>query len=424
MNLARVREMVQDLNRTNSSTDKLNTLKQYPDCKNILLYTYHPLWKYNVSSDNCKKQSNLVGKQYYTDILELLDALRNREHTGHDAIKEVNAFVAENADFAELIWGILDGNLKCRIDVKLINKAYPGLIPEFNVALCDKYTEKSDLSGEWYISRKLDGVRCIAVKRGTEVKFYSRAGNEFETLANLVPDVLAICPYDFVLDGEICLVDESGKEDFIGVVSEIKRKDHTMKNPKYYVFDYLTHGEFFSGENIHLFSNRYKLLVSCRTDYNRSSIRHITILEQMPYTLDQFELMQQKAIDNEWEGLILRKDVPYEGKRTKNMLKVKVFQDAEYIVKDIISGPIRYIKDGKDTEEIMLSAICIEHKGYKVNVGSGFSIEQRKAFYADPFLIIGKTILVKYFGESRNKNLELSLRFPTVKHIYENGRNV
>ena len=50
--------------------------------------------------------------------------------------------------------------------------------------------------------------------------------------------------------------------------------------------------------------------------------------------------------------------------------------------------------------------------------------EQRIQYEANPNLIIGKTITVQYFEESKNQQGELSLRFPTVKHVYENGRNV
>ena len=34
------------------------------------------------------------------------------------------------------------------------------------------------------------------------------------------------------------LLMSNGVEDFQGIMKEIKRKDHTIKNPKYKVFDY------------------------------------------------------------------------------------------------------------------------------------------------------------------------------------------
>ena len=72
----------------------------------------------------------------------------------------------------------------------------------------------------------------------------------------------------------------------------------------------------------------------------------------------------------------------------------------------------------------MLSQVFIEHKGYKVAVGSGFSQEQRIKFHNDPSLIVGKLITCQYFEETQNQDGEWSLRFPVIKHIYDGKRNV
>ena len=84
----------------------------------------------------------------------------------------------------------------------------------------------------------------------------------------------------------------------------------------------------------------------------------------------------------------------------------------------------RVIRDGKEVVIPMMAQAYISHKGYEVAVGSGWNQEQRIKYEANPNLIIGKTITVQYFEESKNQQGELSLRFPTVKHVYENGRNV
>ena len=67
--------------------------------------------------------------------------------------------------------------------------------------------------------------------------------------------------------------------------------------------------------------------------------------------------------------------------------------------------------------------VVIEHKGYRVDVGSGFSVEQRRQYYRNPEAILGKQITVQYFEETANMNGGISLRFPTVKAIYETVRN-
>ena len=133
--------------------------------------------------------------------------------------------------------------------------------------------------------------------------------------------------------------------------------------------------------------------------------------------------MFDKATENSWEGLMLRKNNGYKGKRSKDLLKVKKFYDEEYKVIDLESNKIRYIKEGMEVEEEMLSNIIIEHKGNKVGVGSGFTIDERKNYHKNPEEILGKTVTIQYFEESKNKDGEYSLRFPVLKHIYENGRN-
>ena len=84
----------------------------------------------------------------------------------------------------------------------------------------------------------------------------------------------------------------------------------------------------------------------------------------------------------------------------------------------------RVIREGKEVVMPMLANVIIEHKGYKVSVGSGWSQDQRIRYQAKPEELIGKTITVQYFEETKNQQGDLSLRFPTVKHVYVNGRNV
>ena len=49
---------------------------------------------------------------------------------------------------------------------------------------------------------------------------------------------------DWVLDGEVCIVDDNGKESFHGLMSEITRKNHTIANPKFKWFDIVTLADF------------------------------------------------------------------------------------------------------------------------------------------------------------------------------------
>jgi DNA ligase-1 len=87
-------------------------------------------------------------------------------------------------------------------------------------------------------------------------------------------------------------------------------------------------------------------------------------------------------------------------------------------------GPFRYVKDGAEHEETMLSCVMIQHKDYIVRVGSGFTIEQRQEFYKNPKKILGKIITVQYFEETKNQDGGISLRFPTFKILHGSARTV
>jgi DNA ligase-1 len=103
------------------------------------------------------------------------------------------------------------------------------------------------------------------------------------------------------------------------------------------------------------------------------------------------------------------------------MLKVKQFSDAEYKVIDVELGEM---DDGHGNKIKVLSKIIIEHKGNRVGVGSGFTIEERVGFYNNPEEIVGKEVTIKYFAESVNQNGGCSLRFPVIKSIHGEKREL
>lgn len=424
--------MVRDLRATSSTKDKTGIIEDYCNinntgasfAKNILLYTYHPAWQYYVTSDNIQKKKNLSGK-HYKNFFDLLNDLKDRKITGHDAIGAVNTFVEHYPDYEELILCIIDKDLKTRAGDKIINKAIKDHIPEFSVALAEKYEPKLvDWNDGWYVSRKIDGARCIAiVDEAGEVTFLSRTGKVFDTLEVVADGIKAIGLSSIVLDGELCLVDEDGNEDFQGVMKELRKKDHTIPNPSFKIFDMTTIDEFYSkkGQKNRPYSIRYANLCAIMQP---NECPCLTVLEQeVIRDDDHFNEWVAKSTKEKWEGLMLRADEPYKGKRSKDLLKYKSFFDNEYEVVETEMGPFRYVLNGKEHEETMLSCVMIQHKNHTVRVGSGFSIDQRQEFYKNPNKILGQIITVQYFEETKNQDGGISLRFPTFKYLYGNSRD-
>ena len=423
-----LQQFVNQMRATSSSLEKVEILKKQSDfIKKVLEYTYNPYKQYYVTSKTCKKNSGLFKYNTHETIFSLLDDLTNRKYTGHDAIAQINGFITANPGYEDLIYSVIDKDLKTRTGAKVINKAFPNLIPEFNVALAQTYEPKLASFGEnanetWYASRKLDGVRCLAVVdvNGT-CTLYSRMGKEFTTLNKIKYAIEATGIINYVFDGEICLLDKDGNEDFQSVMKELRRKDHQIENPTFMIFDMIHKSEFDKGKSTDILSERLHTLrtwLGPRYD-TKETLRY---LDQAVITDERhFDIWTQMAADNNWEGFMLRKDTFYEGKRSKNLLKVKKFFDAEYEVLGWDVDTHEVVRDGKSVSMTMLSQVWIEHKNHIVKVGSGFSQEQRLQYMDGS--IVGKTITVQYFEETANDKGGISLRFPTVKHIYENERD-
>jgi DNA ligase-1 len=423
-----------EMNQSSSGNHKIAILKKYADnsdenddrefLQTIFYYTYNPYKKYGVTSKNCKKNFDLLGhSNTYGSIFTLLDDLANRVCTGHTAIANVNRFILENKQYEDIIYNIIDRDLKMGASTSSINKVIPELIPTFKVALANPYNVKrvDFQSGDWYGSRKLDGVRCICRKEMNTVTFFSRSGKEFLTLDNLANEISKIGG-DFILDGEICMVDKDGNEDFQGIMKQIRKKNHQIDNPKFFVFDYLTLEEFDNKVGTTPLTER----LSNGHDHLPKNINSdmLAFLPQEQLTTEeQFTEMAKEAEEAGFEGIMVRKNIGYEGKRSHNLLKVKKFHDAEYTVLETINGNIRWTENGKQIERECLSSIIIEHKGCRVSVGSGFSKEQREMYHSSPQDIIGKTVTVQYFEETENQNGGYSLRFPVLKHVYTDGRD-
>ena len=247
-------------------------------------------------------------------------------------------------------------------------------------------------------------------------------GKELTTLNQVKLAIEKTGIINTVFDGEICLMDENGNEDFQGVMKELRRKDHQIDNPIFMIFD-MIHKPDFDNQKGHLrLSDRLSQLRGWLGGrfIDTNILRYV---EQYQITdQDHFDYWTKLSNSKKWEGFMLRKNEGYEGKRTKNLLKVKKFFDAEYEVIDFDIDDHEIVVNGRSETVQMLSQVWIEHKGHKVKVGSGWTHEQRLQYIDGS--IVGKIITVQYFEETKNDKGGISLRFPTVKHVYDGKREM
>ncbi|GAC1365772.1 MAG: non-homologous end-joining DNA ligase [Acidimicrobiales bacterium] len=87
----------------------------------------------------------------------------------------------------------------------------------------------------WVFERKLDGLRCIAVRHGTTVDLWSRNRLSFNNrFPGLVEAIRHLPADDFVLDGEIVAMDAAGQTSF-----GLLQRRGSPALPELHVFDLL-----------------------------------------------------------------------------------------------------------------------------------------------------------------------------------------
>ncbi|KAI9287608.1 hypothetical protein BC943DRAFT_274454 [Umbelopsis sp. AD052] len=437
--LAALAELTDLINKTPSTYAKHELLAKYSNCADILKRIYAPHTRFWISSRaivQYEEKAEEIDCQFKS-LDDLLDQLSSRQLTGNNALAAACAFLKSNCqspELREIFFKVIDRNMRMGVSLQTLNRVFPNASPDFRVALAMPF--KGDPSslvskGEaWYASRKLDGVRCLATATRISksepwvVDCRSRTGRPFMTLQKVHSALKdALRNYNgpnVVFDGEICVYDESEHlETFVSALKQIKTLDKQMDKPVYQIFDIIPIDSFNNAYDETIFSKRLEQLQQIIQAADGNVIRAV------PQTLlvnnEDLITMEKTAVDNGWEGIMLRKDTVYEGKRSRNLLKLKQYADSEYEVKGIETGDMRMPDTGM-VEKVMTSVI-IQHKGNNVGVGSGFSNQQRRRYAQDPSLIIGKEICVQYFQESESeKSNGKSLRFPSVKAVYEHGR--
>lgn len=405
------------------------------------LLAYDPLVTFGVQKvAEITEDDGAEGEFTIEDFLVLAHKLRKRELTGHaarDAIHEAAA-ACNFRMWNDFYRRVLLKDLKCGIEDKPINKilnkiaqAHPEareyLIPIFDCQLAhDGQNEQhaKKLKGTKMLDIKLDGVRLLTIldKEMNSVTQYTRNGkiNENfphirEGLAKIIPEL----PGSVVLDGEIVAAT------FQELMTQINRKtDKNSQSAKLALFDIIPLADFRAGICHTTQQDRHEVLSSLTTSgiLTRATNDAVYTLPKITIDLDteegqkQFKEFNAAAILAKKEGIMAKDPLaPYECKRSAAWLKIKPFIEVSLTIVGVEEGK----PDGKYVGT-MGAIVCEgEDDGKKivVNVGSGFSDEDRDYFWARRDDLIGFVVEIQAdaFSQNRTTDEVWSLRFPRWK---------
>lgn len=322
----------------------------------------------------------LSASSEFTSLEALLDALSSRQVTGHAALDAISTFYQQhctNTVQQQMFWRVLDRDLKMGVSVQTVRRLlvtndnntgttskatplddtgdisspqgttrphelYDRRFMKVSLAATMRPLDETKLwddiakTGPCYVSRKLDGVRCITLiqyleqEEAPRITFCSRTGRVFDNLGKVEQAIRQQLNKqdpsnkrrnDRVLDGEICVYPdddddtnlESRKEDFLTTMRQIRTIKRQMDNPVYQIFDLIALDVFRQGKGGPLFHERQQQLKDFIRSYHGD---HLSLVQQTPVSSpDQLAVLKHKVARFGWEGLIVRKNVKYEGKR-------------------------------------------------------------------------------------------------------------
>jgi bifunctional non-homologous end joining protein LigD len=209
---------------------------------------------------------------------------------------------------------------------------------------------------QWIYERKLDGIRCIAIKAEQRVRLLSR--NDLSLNARFPEVVQALeadSATDFVLDGEVVA--------FAGSQTSFARLQQRGERPVavfYYVFDVL----YLAGHDV------TALPLRARKALLRRALGFHGPVRLAPHRNRDGEALFREACRKGWEGLIAKRaDGPYVRGRSRDWLKFKCAAEQELV----IGGYTAPRGSRTDLGALLLGYYQDARLRYAGKVGTGFN---------------------------------------------------
>jgi DNA ligase 1 len=270
-----------------------------------------------------------------------------------------------------------------------------------------------DYSKPIFIQPKLDGVRCLIQRednympgaiffdpRGIAVSAYSRTGKEWKNIDHILLDLQEFFHFnpDVILDGE--LYNHDLKNDFEKIISLVRKTKPTEEDRlessqmvQFHCYDIV--------DETKTYSERRKFIED-RVP-NNHYIKHV---ETSACTEEDVFFSNKVFLNQGYEGSILRTDSKYECKRSRNLIKLKDFQDTEATIIDWVEGKGKRIGTigkfiGRDSEGIEFGMPVMDN------------FKKLQDNFEDMKTWVGKTATFTYFERTKAK----SYRHPLFKAL-------
>ena len=397
-----IKDFLNDLNKSNSSNYKIDTLKKYQNSeivKQLLKLTYD---KNNFNFG--MSRTRLLGILNESNFLEGVDKIDNcldllEENSGKlsgNSAKEFYSSLLQRLteDSRIILLNILGRDLKCGINVKNINKVFKNLIPKPNYMRCAVFSEKlvKKIHFPAILQLKMDGTyREFNVSNGT-VSAKTRAGEEYQN--EVLFDILKSFPDGYYM-GELTI---DGESRFTGN-GLINSLNPPLDKIIFTCWDFLTFDEY-TGKAKTPYIDRFNRLQNLIENKNFGQIKLVEnhVVNDVSEALKQVSLWMSEGLEG---GVLKDFNNAFKNGTSNTQLKIKLKVDAEMRITGFTEGTPGTKREGK------IGAIQFANdEGTIKGQCSGFSDAELEEFSKNKDSLIGKIISVEFNDVTKAENNE------------------
>jgi DNA ligase D-like protein (predicted ligase) len=172
---------------------------------------------------------------------------------------------------------------------------------------------------DWIFEPKLDGIRCLAFRKGRQVNLFSRNHISFnDRYPEFVAPLMKQSAHDFIVDGEIVALQKG-----VSRFSLLQKRMQIHVPILYYLFDIL----YLDGHDLTRLELRYRKEVLERSFSFRDPLRF------SKHRVARGEAFYREACSKGWEGVIAKRaGSPYVHQRSNDWLKFKCENQQEFVI--------------------------------------------------------------------------------------------
>jgi hypothetical protein len=405
-------QILNDLNSTKSSNEKTTILLSHADnqtLKEVCHLTYDPQIRFFIKK---RPESTSTGNKPLSETLvELVGVIASRAKTGNAAIEFVQELLnSSSISDQEVIYRILERDLKCGTGTSIINKVWKKLVPDYPILLCNKFNVKTESKIKYpaILQTKMDGSRLnLEFDNGNCISITTRNGNLI-SIPKSFSNITLVNKSRFIVDGELLyapkgiIANRKLGNGFVNKAIKGTISEEESDNLLFVCWDYIPYEDFIQESSAIRYDVRFESL-----EFMFEGVENIKVVDSK-YVNNKEEVLEQyqKNLDIGLEGCILKNsDAIWSSKRSNDYLKLKNESTA-----DLICVGFEFGAERTQFENMLGSLICETSDGLlRVNVGSGF--KHLKGERDNPEQYVGKIIEVKYNEVISSKGSNLKSLF-------------